>query len=740
MTTSRPSGSDPAAPSGAYGLLHPAVRRWIWDEGWTGLRDIQETAIPEVLAGRTDVLIGAATASGKTEAAFLPICSALVSEPPAVPGFSAIYVSPLKALINDQYDRLDRLCTDLDIPVARWHGDVGSDRKHKLTENPRGILLITPESLEALFVLRGWKMSHLTGALRYVVVDEAHSFIGTERGAQLQSLLHRLDLAARRRVPRIGLSATLGDMRLAAEFLRPGDGGKVTLITSDSDAQALRLLLRGYVEREPDPAETRDEPDEIADHLFTTLRGSHNLIFANSRRDVEHYTDLLSRRCERAGVPGEFVPHHGNLSKDIREHAESRLKDRSRPVTAVCTATLELGIDIGAVASVAQIGAAPGVAALRQRLGRSGRRGEPAVLGLHIRERELIGTSPPGDELREELVQAIAVVELLLRRWYEPPPSAALHLSTLVQQLLSLIAQHGGVSPSDAYRTLCVQGPFRAVDPGVFGAFLRDAGAADLIRQEPDGLLLHGTVGERLVNHHSFYAAFATPVEYRVVTERTTLGTFPMDHLLPDGALLIFAGRRWKILKVDTEARTIEVAPSSGGRPPRFTGSGMAVHDRVRREMRRIYQDTAVPVYLDATAQRLLEQGRATYRRFGLRSDSLVGWGKDTLFFPFRGDVIMTTIGLALLGRGVEIDQEGAGMTLNGTSPATAHTRLRELASAAPPAPEALAALVPDKRLEKHDHFLGEDLLTRGYAARHLDVPGAWSALAELTAGGRHPD
>jgi ATP-dependent Lhr-like helicase len=739
-------------PSEGFDRLHPKVQQWIWQQGWRTLREAQEAAIAPLLAADTDVLIAAATASGKTEAAFLPICSTLVGEPPAASGMAAIYISPLKALINDQYGRLDRLCEHLGIPVTRWHGDVGSERKSRLLEHSEGILLITPESLEALFVTRGWKMPHMVGALRYIVVDELHCFIGSERGAQLQSLMHRLDLAVRRRVPRVGLSATLGDMPAAADFLRPGGGGQVTLVTAASDTQELRLQLRGYIETAP-TIDPRTEPalrvtgaevspddtvdgaqNAIADHLFTTLRGAHNLIFANSRRAVETYTDLLNHRSQSLGVPNEFVPHHGNLSKDIREHAEARLKDRARPATAVCTSTLEMGIDIGSVSSVAQIGAPPGVAALRQRLGRSGRRGDPAVLRVYISEPELTGTTPPADELRAELVQAIAGIQLLLDRWYEPPQSQALHLSTLVQQLLSLIAQHGGVTPLDAYRTLCAHGPFRAVDQGTFATLLRDLGAADYIRQETDGLLLHGQLGERLVNHYSFYAAFAVSTEYRIVTEGRTLGTLPLEHTLPEGALLIFAGRRWRILAVDARAKAIEVAKASGGRPPRFQGVGPDVHDRIRIEMRRIYEDTRIPVYLDATAQRLLDEGRAAYRRLGLHEAPFVAWGKDTILFPFRGDIIMTTLALALHSRGVTVERQGIGLTLADTSPETAADLLTDLAASPMPDAADLAQLVPDKTMDKHDEAIGDELLTRSYAIRRLDVPQTWQALTDLAA------
>ena len=782
--TWQPSSSDPAPvlsptepslmpdkqASSAFTQLHPKIQRWIWEQNWCELRDAQERAVGPILTGDRDVIIAAATASGKTEAAFLPICSALldagvgpVPDPPADPratepetanatGVQVLYVSPLKALINDQYGRLDALCEHLDIPVHRWHGDVAGSRKAKVLADPDGLLLITPESLEALLVIHGPKVGRIFGGLRYVVIDEMHSFLGSERGAQLQSLQHRVELAIRRRVPRIGLSATLGDMAAAAEFLRPGHGDAVTIITAADDTQELRLQLRGYEvtpahlsPAQADKAETHGEQVEVeditagdrlavADHLFATLRGTDNLIFANSRRNVEIYADLLKRRCDRAQVPNEFVPHHGSLSKELREYVEARLKDRDQPVSAICTSTLEMGIDIGTVSSIAQLGAPHTVSSLRQRLGRSGRRGGAATLRLYISEEQVTPQTSPPDALRAELVQSIAMVNLLLERWNEAPDSGGLHLSTLTQQLLSLIAQHGGITPLQAHETLCLHGPFAQVTPTLFKLLLRALAAekVDLITQASDGLLLLGVAGERLVNHYSFYAAFRTADEYRLIANGRTLGTLPVDYPLMPGSLLIFGGRRWKVLAVDAQAKVVELVRSSGGRPPQFTGSGGEVADRVRQEMRTIYTTADVPAYLDATAVRLLAEGRANFTRFGLGEDPLLTSGADTLIFAWRGDRILSTLAVALTGAGIEVAPDGVCLTMTGADRTTAITQLRALLAEGPPDPVALAARVATKVVEKYDDQLTDQLLNEAFAARSLDVDGAWEALRGL--------
>ncbi|ATE55615.1 DEAD/DEAH box helicase [Actinosynnema pretiosum] len=744
----RPSGSD--RDSAQFLRLNEKVQRWVYRKGWTALNDVQEQAIPLVLGGTDDLIVSAATASGKTEAAFLPICSAMLDEP-AGGGIRALYVSPLKALINDQFRRLDELCEDLGLPVHRWHGDVPGSAKSKVLKEPDGTLLITPESLEAMFVLRGPEIGRLLRGLRWVVIDEMHSFVGTERGAQLQSLLHRVELATRKRVPRIGLSATLpasGEgMAAARDYLRPGGGDDVHVLTSQAQGAEIKVQLRGYLDAAPALGEGRaasEHPAEedadvnagtgialVSEHVFRTLRGGNNLVFFDSRSEVESYADRLRRRSEQLAVPNEFFPHHGNLAKDVREHVEDLLKS-NRPVTVLCTSTLEMGIDIGAIASVAQIGAPPSVAGLRQRIGRAGRRGEPTVLRLYVTAPEITEKSAPQDELRVELFQAVAMMDLLAERWYEPPDTSALHLSTLVQQIMSVIAQHQGVSPVDLFGALCATGPFPHVDKGTFVALLRDLGAAGIVQQEPDGLLLLGPVGERVVNHFSFYAVFADSSDYRVVHGARPLGLMQLTSPTPIGSLVIFAGRRWKIVSVDNRAKLIEVEPSRGGRPPTFLGGGAEIHDEVRRRMRVWYESDVVPGYLDATAQRLLDEGRAAYRRFDLARTSTLVSGADTLVFPWRGDRVLGTIAAWLTTAGLRLLRDGVAFTVLDHSPARLREVVQELLLLEGPTAEDIAAAQPDTVVEKHDVHLGEPLRARAYAAGRLDLDGARATLVDL--------
>lgn len=749
------SGSEEATQSGAFDLLDERIRRWIWNEGWTELRAAQEHAIPPILEGSHDVIVAAATAGGKTEAAFLPILTNLLKESPLAS--SVLYVSPLKALINDQWGRLERLCDNLEIPVYPWHGDITGKRKQRFLRDRTGILLITPESLESILVNRGHGLAGIFAFLRYVVVDELHSFIGSERGKQLQSLLHRLEVSVSRKIPRIGLSATLGDMSLAASFLRPTGADQVKLVIASDEGQELRLLLKGYVETPPkltEPeiakAEAQGEAVELEDvvpggdlaiseHLFKSLRGANNLIFPNSRAKVELYADLLRRMCERNGMPNEFWPHHGNLSKDIRSETEAALKKNDRPASAICTTTLELGIDIGSVKSVAQIGTPPSVASLRQRLGRSGRRGDPAILRVYCLEAPFQPDLPINDRLRAQLVQSVAMVRLLLDGWYEPPRIEGWHLSTLIQQLLSLIAQYGGITPPKAWEILCAKGPFSAIPKQAFVDLLRCLHEKDMLMQQDDGLLLHGGLGEKLVNHYHFYAAFATEEEFRVVTGGKTLGTLPISRPLTEGALIIFAGRRWLVANIEMSKKIIDVVPAGGGRPPKFDGSGGMVHDRVREEMRAVLDEADYPEFLDATGRKLLGEARDTFDRMELSERAVVEAGDNCHLFLWKGDWVQDTVALMLRSRGLSAVNEGIAILITGESPGRVLDELQNLVDAGEPDPIGLAALVGNKQREKWDGLLSEDLLCRNFASEMLNTRGAMETCRSVLSGRSDP-
>ncbi|QGM48062.1 DEAD/DEAH box helicase [Methylocystis heyeri] len=726
----------------AVELLAEPIRRWMFDQNWSHLREVQEKAIPKILAGG-DVVISARTAAGKTEAAMLPLLTRLLARrAEAVDGFGVVYVSPLKALINDQYRRLESLCRTCEVAVHRWHGDVSAGDKKRARDRPSGILLITPESLEATLVRRGHEVVPLFGLVEAFIIDELHAFIGTERGIQLQSILSRLEIATgKQRIDRVGLSATLGDMRLAAAALRPGEASSVEIVEGRDAGSALKVQIRGYeipqqeaqtalfvgsnaaddVEETPSLA-----PKPVVDDLLRLLRGRVNLLFAGSRANVEIYADALRAESERLGFPNEFFPHHGSLSKPEREAVETRLRDDPRPTTAVATTTLELGIDIGDVETVAQIGPGTSVASLRQRLGRSGRRpGKPAILRIFVLEDEAPRGGHPLDRLRLGLIQSIAMIEALRTGWCEPPAPQGLHLSTLIHQILALILQTGGISASATYRLLCERGAFRTVDKALFADLLRALAAPErrLIEQSPDKLLMIGAGGERLTESHEFYTVFVTEQDFRVVHDGRSLGVYPASSPLTPGQSLIFGGRRWRILEIDVPAKVILVKPNPSGRPPKFGSEWTGLHDHIVSLMYELLLSDKVPHYLDAEAKRLLSEARDAAREFSLDTRSIVQVGEGSLLLPWVGTKKLCSLALALNAREVDASTLGHAIELPKINVDAARVLLERAAQEDAPAARVLAARVAKPARAKFDAYLPPDLMQLVTVVERLDIP-----------------
>ena len=371
-------------------LIDKDLRRFMFKKGWQELKPIQNNAVKPILERKTDVIISASTASGKTEAAFLPALTAIASSK-ELKGIRILYVSPLKALINDQYRRLEEMTEFLDVKVTPWHGDVSASKKNKLMDEPEGVILTTPESLESLLINHVQWIKNSMQNLFYVVIDEFHAFMGTQRGYQLQSQLHRIENLIGKRVCRIALSATFSNANGVISYLRPNSKVPCVVITSpDSSKDKLSVQIKGYEHQElPEEEEGKVLPyefEEIANDIFRLLRGSTNLVFCNSRFTTESLAAKLESLSKKKFVPNEFFPHHGSLSKELRESLEYRLQEGRWPTTAICTATLELGIDISDVASIAQVEHPITVASLRQRLGRAGRRDHNAILRVFLPE------------------------------------------------------------------------------------------------------------------------------------------------------------------------------------------------------------------------------------------------------------------------------------------------------------------------------------------------------------------
>jgi len=730
----------PASPSNksevAFNQLATPIQKWVWKQGWASLRDIQIDAIPHLINGG-DAIISAATAGGKTEAAFLPLLSR-VANAGSSGSFDILYISPLKALINDQYRRLEELCEDLRLPVTKWHGDVGANIKQKALKKPGGVLLITPESLEALLMRKGTQIHRLFGGTLAIVIDELHAFMGTERGVQLRSLMNRIEVLAGHQIDRIGLSATLGDMGMAAEYLRNNSEVPIPIIKGGSGGTELKLQLRSYILplRKDDSEEPIIPPEtQIAQHVFKAIRGTHNLIFAGSKKNVELYGATLRDLCEDDNLPNEFFTHHANISKSDREALERRLKDGRLPTTAVCTSTLELGIDIGDVEAVAQIGCSGSVSALRQRMGRSGRRaGTPTILRAYNSSYELTDKASLLDFIRPRLVQATAEIDLLLEGVYEPPSSARLHLSTLIHQVLALIVERGGADARDLYKTLSRSAPFNTISTDMFMDLLRAMArsGSDLLEQAPDGTLMLGKEGEMLTSHYSFYAVFETEEEYRVLCAGKDLGTLPVMGPTAKGMIIIFSGRRWQIVNVHQTDKVIEVKPAKGGSPPKFNGNGPSRHRIIDEKMLEIYRSENIPRYMNSNATELLVEGRNSFNRYGLGQSHILEQGDEIILFPWAGSAMISALMMIFQHKGYIVENEDYALSVKEMPIKTARTIIEQLAAGNVPDIEELAWSVGNKNMGQYDHYLTETLLVQQLAST-MPTPDEFQRWAQGT-------
>lgn len=628
-----------AKTSASFGLLDERVRRWIWRQGWTSLKDIQESAIPIVLAGNCDVIISASTAGGKTEAAFLPILTSILQSGKSA-GYQVLYVSPLKALINDQYRRLSDMTTEMGIDVIPWHGDIDAARKTRSLKSPNGIVIITPESLESFLINRERFVLSVFSSLRYVVIDELHSFIGAERGKQLQSLLSRIEQITRRRVPRIAMSATFSDYNAVKHFLR-NDGAIPCVIPLQGESNhEIKILVKEYI-----ASKDSDITIPISQEIYNNLRGSNNLVFTNSRGDTEEYAIHLSDMSEKNGVPNEFRVHHGSISKVERESVEKDLQKGKHPITAFCTSTLELGVDIGKVKSIAQIGTAISISGLRQRLGRSGRRNEPSILRIFSIERKDDGLLY---DLRNSLVQNIAIIELMREHQYETPSINRYHFSTLIQQMLAVIAQFGGFYSKDGWMMLCRSGAFENVTSELFLELLKALGEKDVISQLNTGQIVVGKLGEKILKAPDFYVAFVSPVDLTVIDKANSKRIGMIQYKPQIGKVIILSGKRWLVESWDEVTSKVYVSRIKSGGIAMFSGGLIDIDRMIVEKMFEIYQTDTIYSYLDehTGAKEHLRQSRLFFQRNNLANTSFLRYGNDAYFFTWSGTKVNRTIAL----------------------------------------------------------------------------------------------
>ncbi|MBR3232099.1 MAG: DEAD/DEAH box helicase, partial [Lachnospiraceae bacterium] len=500
------------------------IQDYIYRSGWQTLRAVQNAAGDAIFNTDENVLLTASTASGKTEAAFFPILTLLDEEPSRTVG--VLYIAPLKALINDQFGRLNELCEEEGIAVTRWHGDAARSKKRKLLKKPSGILQITPESLESLLINRHMEIPSLFGDLRFIVIDEIHSLLRADRGLQTFCLIERLTKIAGVNPRRIGLSATVGNPELAGKFLAAGSGRGTVIPKFDGGNEVWRLGMEhfyntapqadeGKVVSAPTPAaeEATDTAPKAADpgigYIFEHTRGKKCLIFTNSREECESVCQYLRQYCEANHEPDRFLIHHGNLSASYRESAEEEMKDNDSLMSVCATATLELGIDIGRLERAFQIDAPFTVSGFLQRMGRTGRRGDPSEMWFIMREDHQEARAMLPESIPWYLVQGIALVQLYIEeRFVEPPRLDRLPYSLLYHQTMSTLASHGEMTPGELASRVLTLSCFHRISQDDYKVLLRHLIEIDHVNRTENGGLIVGLSGERVVNNYKFYAVF----------------------------------------------------------------------------------------------------------------------------------------------------------------------------------------------------------------------------------------
>ena len=644
----------------AFDLLHKNIQQWIYKNGWEELRPAQVESIKEIRQTSNHLIICSPTASGKTEAAMLPLISELLEKNIYEKSY-IIYISPLKALINDQFTRLESLCKDNEICVVPWHGDISSSIKKKIDKNNQAILLITPESLEAMLINTPTKAKLIFKHAISIVIDEFHSFLGNDRGDQLLSLLNRLEKYTKNETRRIGLSATIGDKKFIAKALDSKNYNKTKIISgSVSGSYKLKLLLKGYeydsklVEEELETAsdeEIKKIKKELPDVLITKdiyrFRNETNLVFPNSISNVENFVYEGNFLANEKNEDQVFYPHHSLLSNDLRRNVERSAKEGKKPMTIVCTATLELGIDIGAVDNVFQINAPFTVSSLRQRLGRSGRRGNESILRMFIVEDCINEHKNFENILRFNLVRTIAIIELMLEGWYETEERTTISLCITAHQILALIKQLGGATPEDIWFFFKDKNIFN-LDIEIFKNLLNYLQELELILQISRRIYLSDK-GGHLTSNFNFYTCFESFQEYQLYAFSKRLGIIPCNSSLKEGDNLLFGGKKWEIKNIDEELRIITVINSTIKGSVPATSGGSNIHTNIFQMMKTIYEDKEIPNFLDEKAKKLLFQARDIYETLNLQTQDCIFTSNDFIrWFPWVGTKTRTTIDLMI--------------------------------------------------------------------------------------------
>lgn len=553
--------------------------------GWTSLRPVQELAGEAILDGKNAVVL-APTAGGKTEASMFPALASLVDREPD--GVGVIYIAPIKALLNNQEERIGTYTEMVGLRRFVWHGDVDDAAKRRFVKEPAEILMTTPESLEVMLVSPRSAVQRLFKDLRLVVIDEVHALAGSDRGAHLMSVIERLAPSSRNDVQRIGLSATVGNPDLILAWLKGSSQREGVVVDPPKNPSKRDLSVRLH-----------SSVAGLAGDAAVRAAGKKSLFFCQSRA----LTETVAERMRGRSI--DVFVHHSSVSLEERKAAEERFAHGTN-ACIVCTSTLELGIDVGDLDLVFQANAPSTVSSFMQRMGRTGRReGTTANTAFLCEEPEAV-------------LQAIALIELARAGRIEGVRKQERCWPVLVHQILAMSLQFGAISAERCWEQLSRVPDFRGIARAEF-----DAVIAHMLKEEflfeSGGLLSMGTAAERAFGKKNFmelYAVFSSPVLYRVVSEvGRDLGSLEqdfVDRLVEQMSSFLLGGRAWTVARVSHDDRVVTVRDAPGGIKPSW-GGFIPQHlgfDLCQRMKDVLIEEVRYP-YLDEPAYKHIVEKRA---------------------------------------------------------------------------------------------------------------------------------
>ncbi len=725
------------------------IREYIYQHSWENLREIQLLAADSLFNSQNNLLLTSSTASGKTEAAFFPILTILEGNLPE--SVAVLYIAPLKSLINDQFGRIEELLDISGIPVTHWHGDVAQSHKKKLLEKPRGILQITPESLESMLMNRSNDLIRLFSGLQFVIIDEIHTLTGSDRGNQIICQLCRLGRLIGNHPRRIGLSATVGDTALAAAWLGAGSGRDTDVPELTPEKLRWRLGMEHFYIQNDDHLQSDQEKtmsgenkraqiDAGYEYMYDCVRDKKSLVFSNSREETEFVTATLRQIAKNRGDKDIFLIHHGNLSASIREEAEQKMKDDDIHAVTCATVTMELGIDIGKLERVVQNASPNSVSSLLQRLGRSGRRGQPPEMMLVFREENPLPNTPLPQLFPWELLRAIAIVQLYIEeRFIEPPRIKNLPFSLAFHQTLSVLASSGELTPRALAERVLGLPPLSGITKEDYKTLMISMIENDYIEMTEEKGLIVGLAGERLISSFKFYAVFKDSEDFTVRCESEEIGTITTPP--PVGDRFALAGRVWEVEELDVARKLIYVKPVEGKMEVSWPGDYGEIHTKILQRMRRVLEEDTVYPYLKPNAAHRLEVARHLARNTGMLEHSIVHLGGYSwCIFPWLGTRSFRTFRKFLAAHAYEyrisgIEHEAGAYITFKMEKGNDYLLAKGLAEEVQKRginPMSLVGQGENPVFDKYDEYLPNPLLQKAYAADKLAPDEAAARFIEI--------